>query len=288
MSNLDLGALDGPVLVFGGPYSNLEAAAAMRAEAERLGIPPSRTICTGDVIAYCADPGATVALIRDWGIPVVLGNVEEQLGAGAEDCACGFTPGSACATLSAQWYAHAEREITRDDRRWMAGLPRLLRFTLGGLRLAAIHGGVSRINRWMFASTPPAEKLAEIALADADGLVAGHCGLPFVDQPGGRLWCNAGTIGMPANDGTPRVWYALLAPERAGSLRLELRPLAYDFRRAAQKMRKRGLAESYARTLETGLWPPVDILPPAELAAAGRGLMPVCDHWTLAERRAAA
>lgn len=289
----DLGDLDGPVLVFGGPYSNLEAAAAIRAEAERLGIPPSRTICTGDVIAYCADPGATVALIRDWGIPVVLGNVEEQLGAGAQDCACGFTPGSACETLSAQWYAHAEREITPGDRRWMAGLPRLIRFSLGGLRLAAIHGGVSRINRWVFASTPAAEKLAELALADADGapihgIVAGHCGLPFVDKPGGRLWCNAGTAGLPANDGTPRVWYALLTPEREGSLRIERRPLRYDFRRAAQKMRKCGLAESYARTLETGLWPPVDILPPPEQAAAGRPLSPLCDYWTLAKRRAAA
>jgi hypothetical protein len=292
-AELSLGDLDGPVLVFGGPYSNLEAATAMRAEAERLGIPPSRTICTGDVIAYCADPGSTVALIRDWGIPVVLGNVEEQLGAGADDCACGFTPGSACATLSAQWYAHAELEISLDDRRWMAGLPRLIRFTLGGLRLAAIHGGVSRINRWMFASTPEAEKLAEISLAETDGapldgVIAGHCGLPFVDQPGGRLWCNAGTIGMPANDGTPRVWYALLTPERAGSLRIEIHPLSYDFQRATQKMRISGLADSYARTLETGLWPPVDILPPAELAAAGRSLTPVCDHWMLAQRRAAA
>src|SRR5262249_49677416 len=67
----DLGVLDGPVLVFGGPYSNLEAAQAIRAEAARLGIPRERTICTGDIVAYCADPGATVALIRDWGIPVV-------------------------------------------------------------------------------------------------------------------------------------------------------------------------------------------------------------------------
>ncbi|HEY7609168.1 MAG TPA: metallophosphoesterase family protein [Alphaproteobacteria bacterium] len=284
----DLGDLDGPVLVFGGPYSNLEAARAIRAEAKRLGIPPARTISTGDIVAYCADPGATVALIRDWGIPVVLGNVEEQLGAGAEDCACGFTPGSACATLSAQWYAHAEREITQDDRRWMAGLPRLVRFTLGGRRLAAIHGAVSRINGWVFASTPAADKLAEMALAGADGVVAGHCGLPFIDLPGGRLWCNAGTVGMPANDGTPRVWYALLTPERGGAIGVELRPLDYDFVRAAQKMRRSGLAESYAGALETGLWPPVDILPAAEQAAWGRPLAPACNHWPLAACAAAA
>jgi diadenosine tetraphosphatase ApaH/serine/threonine PP2A family protein phosphatase len=293
VTEADLGRLDGPVLVFGGPYSNLEAAEAIRAEAERLGIPPAQTICTGDTVAYCADPGATVALIRDWGIAVVQGNVEEQLGAGAEDCACGFTPGSACDTLAAQWYAHAEREITAGDRRWMAGLPRLIRFTLAGRRMAALHGGASRINRWVFASTPAAEKHAEMGLAGAGGapvhgIVAGHCGLPFVDIFGGRLWCNAGTVGLPANDGTPRVWYAILTPERAGAIRIELRPLAYDHGQAAQKMRRAGLAEGYARALETGLWPPSDVLPAAERAATGRALTMIDYFWLLAERGVAA
>lgn len=286
-TELDLGALDGPVLVFGGPYSNLEAARAIRAEAARLGIPPARTICTGDTVAYCADPGATVALIRDWGIPVVQGNVEEQLGAGAGDCACGFAPGSACETFAAQWYAHAEREITAGDRRWMAGLPRLIRFTLAGRRLAAIHGGARRINRWVFASTPAAEKLAEIALTGAEGVVAGHCGLPFADFPGGHLWCNAGTVGMPANDGTPRVWYALLVPERAGAMTVELRAIDYDYGLAAEKMRRTGLAQAYAQALESGLWPPVDILPPAEMAATGRPLTTIRNFWMVAERAAA-
>lgn len=284
----DLGTLDGPVLVFGGPYSNLEAAAAIRAEAGRLGIPPQRVICTGDIVAYCADPGATVALIRDWGIPVVMGNVEESLGAGAADCACGFTAGSACEKLSAAWYAHAERQVTDSDRRWMAGLPRLVRFALAGRRLSAIHGAVSRINGWIFASTPAAEKLGELALAGAEGVVAGHCGLPFVNFPGGRLWCNAGTVGMPANDGTQRVWYALLSPAANGAVAIELRPLAYEHARAAQKMRSAGLADAYARTLETGLWPPVDILPPPEVTAAGRPLTIIRSQWELAKRVAAA
>ena len=47
---------DGPVLCFGGPYSNLQATQALFAEARRLGVPPGRIVCTGDVLAYCADP----------------------------------------------------------------------------------------------------------------------------------------------------------------------------------------------------------------------------------------
>ena len=56
--------VDGPILIFGGPYSNLAATAAVLAEAKRLGIAPEQTICTGDLTAYCGDPAATIDLIR--------------------------------------------------------------------------------------------------------------------------------------------------------------------------------------------------------------------------------
>jgi hypothetical protein len=102
---LDLGRLDGPVLAFGGPYSNLRATRALHSEARRLGIPPERCLCTGDLVAYCAEPLETVDLIRSWGCPVVLGNCEEGLGRGADDCGCGFADGSACQVLSRRWFA---------------------------------------------------------------------------------------------------------------------------------------------------------------------------------------
>jgi hypothetical protein len=46
-------AFDAPILVFGGPYSNLRALQALRRRAHELGIAPSHCICTGDVVAYC-------------------------------------------------------------------------------------------------------------------------------------------------------------------------------------------------------------------------------------------
>jgi hypothetical protein len=47
--------ITGPLLVFGGPYSNLEATAAILAEACRRAIPSGNILCTGDLAAYCAD-----------------------------------------------------------------------------------------------------------------------------------------------------------------------------------------------------------------------------------------
>jgi len=270
--------MDGPVLVFGGPYGNLEATTALLDAARRRRIPTRNMICTGDVVAYAADALATVALVRRAGIRTVMWNCEEALGGGAGDCGCGFAEDSACAALSVAWYAHAQRSLDAASRRWMRGLPRRLDIVVGGRRLAVIHGGARRINRFIFASTRLATKRSELAFAGADGIVGGHCGLPFSQLVDGRLWLNAGAIGMPANDGTSDVWYATLTPGRGDTL-VEHHRLAYDHAAAAAKMRAAGLPEGYAAALASGLWPSCDVLPPAERIARGKALNPPPLFW---------
>jgi hypothetical protein len=117
------------------------------------------------------------------------------------------------------------------------------------------------------------EKCRQADLAEAEVVLAGHCGLPFTQRlHDGRIWHNAGVIGMPANDGDTTVWYSLVVPQ-GGSLRFEHRRLGYDYSAAAAAMRKAGLAEDYARALETGLWSSLDVLPAHERAATGRAMM---------------
>src|SRR5579864_768652 len=273
----------GPVLVFGGPYSNLEATRALFDWAAARRIPLDHIICTGDIVAYCADARDTLALLRDAGIPTVMGNCEESLAASADDCGCGYAEGSACDRLASQWYAHADRTLDAEDRRWMGALPRRLVVEIGGRRLVVVHGGTTLINRFVFASTPPAVKRAELMGIDADGVVAGHSGLPFTQMIDGRLWHNAGAIGMPANDGTPRTWFSLLVPEADG-LRIEHHALDYDHERTAAKMRAAGLPEGYAAALESGLWPSLDVLPPIEIAAGGKPIEVGTAFWPRSDR----
>ena len=132
--------VDGPLIVFGGSYSNLEATRAVLGEAARLEIPADRIICTGDVVAYGADPAATVVLVRGSVRHVVMGNCEQSIAAGFADCGCGFPVGSTCERLSAAWFAHATRELNADARAWMADLPQRINIEIGGYRLAVIHG----------------------------------------------------------------------------------------------------------------------------------------------------
>lgn len=276
---LDLGTLDGPVLVFGGPYGNLQATTAMRAKATALGIPPQRTLCTGDLVAYCAAPQQSVDVIRDWNITVVQGNCEESLGAGAPDCGCGFEEGSACDALSDAWYTFADAQLSPTTKTWMATRPKTVSFTLNGARLAVVHGAPSNISRFVFASTPDSDVRAEIDRLAVDAIIGGHCGLPFSRTlPDGRLWLGAGVIGMPANDGTPRVWYAVLTPTQDG-IDISRQALTYDHMGAAADMAANGLPNAYAQCLKTGLWPNLDILPAAERRAQGVALAPSTTLW---------
>jgi predicted phosphodiesterase len=258
------------LLVFGGPYSNLRALTALRATAAALGIDAANTICTGDVVAYCAEPEETVAAMRDWGCHVIAGNCEEQLAANAGDCGCGFGEETACNVAAKDWYAFARQRVSADSRAWMAGLPRHLSFHFGSRRARVVHGGVRQINRFVF-SSERSVVAEELSAADTDLVIAGHAGLPFVAEAEGRVWFNPGVIGMPANDGTPDGWYGLLTRDDSG-VRLSTHRLAYDHAAAAMVTAAGGHANGYARALTTGLWPSLDVLPPTERAATGTAL----------------
>ncbi len=277
----DLGAIDGALLCFGGPYSNLQATEAVLAEARRRDIPPERVICTGDVVAYCADPVLTVARIRDAGVHVAMGNCEESLAFDAADCGCGFADDSDCAQWSRAWYPMARAALDADAKRWMAALPRQIRLTLGGRRLAVIHGGDDDIARYVFASTPWPEKAAALDRLRVDGVIAGHAGVPFTQIAGGRMWHNAGVVGMPANDGTPRGWFSVLAAGDDG-VRVTIHQLAYDHARAANALAAASPGLPYARTLLDGLWPNMDVMPAPERRRRGRPLRPRPVIWPAA------
>lgn len=264
MKLVELGDLAGEVLLFGGPYSNLEAMRALIAEAARRGIPASRAICTGDLAAYGADAAATVAAFRDWGAVLVAGNCERQLAEGAADCGCGFDAGSACDLLSRGWYPHALAALDPAARAWLGDAPDMVLFTHAGRRYAVIHGGLTDVSRFLWPSSDAAAFAEEVAAIRAaagpvDAVVAGHSGIAFQRRVAGVDWINAGAIGLPPHDGRPETRFAVLGAEGARICRL-----SYDHVGAARAMRAAGLVQGYERALETGLWPSEDVLP-AEL-----------------------
>ncbi|MEM6379203.1 MAG: metallophosphoesterase, partial [Bacteroidota bacterium] len=155
--------------------------------------------------------------------------------------------------------------------KWMQELPHHLTFKYAELQARVVHGTVEKVAGYVFESTPWTEKQRQLQQAGADLILGGHCGLPFNSSNQMQYWLNAGVIGMPANDGTPRVWYMTLADERG--LHYQHHAFNYDHQTAAQLMRDHKLPTTYAKTLETGIWDNCEILPEVETMAQGQQLV---------------
>lgn len=287
----DLGILEGSVLLFGGAYSNLQALNAMLAMVTKLQIPLGNVVHTGDVVAYCAQPRETTELLKDSGVHCLMGNCEESIGVGKEDCGCGFPEDSACNAYSVNWYAHVTKELVENPHlaTWMGRLPRRIEFTIAGRRLAVVHGSPRHISEFIWPSAPDSQlrECFEHLSENIDGVIGGHSGIPFARLVSigtrRRLWLNAGVVGMPANDGTPRGWFALLTPKLDGGIDVSTHELPYDTTAAADAIFARPqLVRGYADSLVSGVWPSHDILPVEEAMATG---MPICEsslHWPAA------
>ena len=260
------------VLVFGGVYSNFQALQKMREIADELHIAPQNIISTGDIIGYCAQPEETMNFFTKWGIHSIAGNVEIQLREGEEECGCDFTEGSRCDMFSRRWYPFAQEKLSAANIRRMHDLPDFLTFTFAEKRFAVVHGSYFETSEFIFKSSPWSVKERNFAALGCDVVLAGHAGLPFSDNKDGKIWLNAGVIGMPANDGTPRVWYMILEKTAAGVFTFSHRSFVYDHETAARLMEENKLPREYAHTLRTGLWDNCEILPERETATQGISL----------------
>jgi hypothetical protein len=153
----------------------------------------------------------------------------------------------------------------------MAELPAHLTFSIGGISVRVVHGSVQQTNRFMFDSLSDAEFEHELDEAGVDLVIAGHAGIPFTRIIGNRCWHNSGALGMPANDGTSRVWASVLKPE-PGGLSITHHAIEFDAHKAAERIRAENLPAGYADGLETGLWPSLDVLPDRERSTTGQAL----------------
>jgi diadenosine tetraphosphatase ApaH/serine/threonine PP2A family protein phosphatase len=153
---------------------------------------------------------------------------------------------------------------------WMRNLPAEVRISMSGREVVLCHGSPRRLNEFLWESACSDAFLTWLLdESGADDLCVTHTGLPWIRELlGGRRVVNVGAIGRPANDGDPRVIYAILvAPENGAPLEVEWRRVAYDHNALAAEMRDERLPEEFVETIETGWWTTcLEVLPMKERA----------------------
>ncbi|WP_179316063.1 metallophosphoesterase family protein [Winogradskyella undariae] len=268
----NIGTLTGKALLFGGVYSNLQALKALIAIAESEGISPGNCICTGDIIGYCAQPEETMQTFKNWNARSIIGNVEIQLRDDEADCGCDFTEGSRCDGFSQQWYPYAKSKLSKTSLDYLHTLPDHITFNYGNQKISVVHGSYFNVSEFIFKSTDWSTKLRNFTALQSNIIIAGHSGLPFIEEQKDKLWINPGVIGMPANDGSPDVWFTIL-DDTTKPILANFRKLEYNHMLTNKLMLNGLLPESYAKTIVTGIWDNMEILPEAEKLLKGKTIL---------------
>jgi diadenosine tetraphosphatase ApaH/serine/threonine PP2A family protein phosphatase len=237
-------------------HSNLEGLTACLEHAREQGADAHAFV--GDLVGYGADPVAVLEVVERHaaaGALVVRGNHDAAI---LDD---GADTMNKSAEAAVEW---TRAQLGERQRAFLAGLP----FTAGRDEVFLVHASADRPGDWTYVSDP---RRAGQSLEAARGtwVFSGHVHeqmlyyqgaggqpLQFRPQPGvaipvpaHRRWLAiVGSAGQP-RDGNTAAAYALLD---TGHRTLTFFRVAYQWARAAAKIRAAGLPEGLARRLERG------------------------------------
>ncbi len=254
------------IAAFGGVYANPYALRAVLDDARARGC--EELLCLGDLGGFGADCDGVWPLLTAHGVRCIAGNYDIAIGRGDTDCGCGYTSerDNAFAQLM---YDYTLAHTSPAFAAWMHALPGELRERMGGCDVACVHGSPLAVNDFLWESLDDDELRARLdacAGGRPDVLLCTHTGIAWQRTVDDTLIVNVGAAGRPQNDGRKEVWYAVVDLDAAVA-RVELVPVAYDWRAQAAQMRTAGLPEAFVETIETGWWTTcLEIVPPAERA----------------------
>ena len=249
---------------FGGVYSNPYALAALADDSRARGC--EALYCLGDLGGFGAECDAVLPLLVEHGVTTIAGNYDIAIARGDEDCGCGYSD-ERDNHFAQLMYDYTRAHTSHELAAWMAELPGELRERIGGVDVHMVHGSPLAVNDFLWESLDDDDLAPRVRASGAQLLLCTHTGIPWQREVQGTHIVNVGAIGRPANDGRTAVWYAVLDVEDGEIQRVELVPLAYDWRAQAASMRVAGLPEPFVETIETGWWTTcLEVVPPRERA----------------------
>src|SRR5664280_1079021 len=221
--------IDGRLAVFSDVHGNLPGLEAILADIEARSV--AQTLCLGDLVGYGPFPNEVAALIRDRGIPTLMGNYDQGIGFATGDCGCVYktVEQRAEGAASLAWTDAVASDETRAFLRTLED--RFVVETVAG-ELLAVHGSPRRINEYLFEDRPESAMARMAGANPARAIVFGHTHIPYVREVAGTAFVNVGSAGRP-KDGDWRVCYALIDPDAstADRLAVEFVRLAFDHER---------------------------------------------------------
>jgi predicted phosphodiesterase len=240
------------ITIFGDIHANLPALEAILEDIEGRGL--NKLYCLGDLVGYGTFPNEIIDLIRQRGIPTLMGNYDQGVGNNSGDCGCAYKTDidRARGELSIAW---SNLHTSDANKAFLRALPAHIPVQLDELKVLLVHGSPRKVNEYLFEdrSNDSFERLLD--LAQSDVLVCGHTHLPYHKVlPSGRQVVNAGSVGKPKDHDSRACYVVLTATGR--DLEVDFIRVAYDIERAAGAIEttpeRGGMPHPYAQMLRDG------------------------------------
>lgn len=220
-------------------HGNLAALDAVLSDIERENV--DRVVCLGDIAATGPEPRETVERMMSLGLPMVMGNADEDM----------LRP---LRPVSAAKVSEDARRVADIDR-WCAGklsekhleyiraFRKTVEIPLGGGRSILCFHGSPKSNTDVIVSDTPERELAAMFSnhTGADVMAGGHTHAQMVRRYGNTMLINPGSVGLPVDGegeeahNPPWAEYAIVSSED-GFSSVEMRRVPVDVewvRRAA-------------------------------------------------------
>lgn len=184
------------ILVIADIHANWPALAA-------IDEPFDACISVGDLVEYGPHPREVVSWVRANAARSVRGNHDHGVAQNVDVFGVG---GFRYLTMVTR--GPTIRALGAGDRRYLADLPTLDLFTLGGKKFAVVHA-TPRDPLDEYVLPDPAAWTARVAGLNVDIVCVGHTHAPFVLQAGKTTVLNPGSVGLQ-RDGNPLARYAII------------------------------------------------------------------------------
>jgi predicted phosphodiesterase len=198
---------------------------------------PALVICLGDLVGYGPYPNEAVALIRERGVPTLMGNYDQGIAFSTGDCGCAYKTDEQRleGAISLKW---TEEVVTAETRAFLRSLEdRFILDTPAG-EMLAVHGSPRRINEYLFEDRPESALARIVKENPYRTILFGHTHIAYVRQVGSTTFVNVGSAGRP-KDGDWRACYALIDPAASppeGTLAVEFMRVPYDYERLVSRL----------------------------------------------------
>ena len=154
-----------------------------------------RVYCLGDLVGYGAFPNEVTERIRSEQIPTIVGNYDDGVGFDRDECGCAYT-NPIDRELGDRSLAWTKARVTPENKAYLRGLAKEIRFEADTRRVLLVHGSPRRINEYLFEDRPLSSFQRLAASSNADLIAFGHTHKPYVKDVGRVRFLNVGSIGL--------------------------------------------------------------------------------------------